>query len=83
MVCCNAGLASRCLQLVVYYMPQLRQHFEQQLTGKQLNMLKHFDHLLKVSYKYIYTAVLSVFSVTRFHYDICLSDLAFSSYMVL
>jgi len=51
MMCCNAGLASRCLQLVVYYMPMLRQHFEQHLTGKQLNMLKHFDHLLKVSYK--------------------------------
>jgi len=31
-------------------MPLLRQHFEQHLTGKQLNMLKHFDHLLKVSY---------------------------------
>jgi len=52
MVCCTVGLASRCLQLVVYYLPLLRQHFEQYLTGKQLNMLKHFDHLLKVSYWY-------------------------------
>jgi len=50
MVCWNAGLASRCLQLVVYYVPQLRQHFEEHLTGKQLNMLKHFDHLLKACY---------------------------------
>jgi len=49
MVCCCTGLASRCLQLVVYYLPMLRQHFEEHLSGRQLNMLKHFDHLLKVS----------------------------------
>jgi vacuolar protein sorting-associated protein 54 len=43
----NLGLASRCLQLVVHFLPLLRQHFEERLNGKQLNMLKHFDHLLK------------------------------------
>ena len=44
-----AALASRCLQLVVHFLPIVRQHFEERLHGKQTNMLKHFEHVLKVS----------------------------------
>jgi len=43
-----AALASRCLQLVVRYMPMVRAHFEAKLVNKNVNMLKHFDQILKV-----------------------------------
>jgi len=43
-----AALASRCLQLVVHYMPMVRQHFEGKLLNKHVNMLKHFDQISKV-----------------------------------
>ncbi|CAH1791272.1 unnamed protein product [Owenia fusiformis] len=43
----NLALASRCLQLVVYYLPMVRNHFETRLQGKQQNMMKHFDSILK------------------------------------
>lgn len=43
----NLALASRCLQLIVHYLPSVKSHFESQLTNKQLNMLKHFEQLFK------------------------------------
>ncbi|KAL3873549.1 hypothetical protein ACJMK2_036648 [Sinanodonta woodiana] len=43
----NLALASRCLQLIVYFMPRLRKHFESKLVSKSLNMLKYFDQILK------------------------------------
>ncbi|XP_045182088.2 vacuolar protein sorting-associated protein 54-like [Mercenaria mercenaria] len=44
----NLALASRCLQLVVRYMPMVRKHFEDKLVNnKSINMLKHFDQILK------------------------------------
>ncbi|XP_047222150.1 vacuolar protein sorting-associated protein 54 isoform X2 [Girardinichthys multiradiatus] len=43
----NLALASRCLQLVVYYIPIIRAHFETKLQPKQFNVLRHFDHITK------------------------------------
>ncbi|XP_070304810.1 vacuolar protein sorting-associated protein 54 [Salvelinus sp. IW2-2015] len=43
----NLALASRCLQLVVHYIPIIRAHFETKLTPKQYSVLRHFDHITK------------------------------------
>uniref|UniRef100_A0A672GBA4 Vacuolar protein sorting-associated protein 54 n=1 Tax=Salarias fasciatus TaxID=181472 RepID=A0A672GBA4_SALFA len=43
----NLALASRCLQLVVYYIPIIRAHFETKLQPKQHNVLRHFDYITK------------------------------------
>uniref|UniRef100_A0A8C7TKY7 Vacuolar protein sorting-associated protein 54 n=1 Tax=Oncorhynchus mykiss TaxID=8022 RepID=A0A8C7TKY7_ONCMY len=43
----NLALASRCLQLVVHYIPVIRAHFETKLTPKQYSVLRHFDHITK------------------------------------
>ncbi|KAK7165677.1 hypothetical protein R3I93_005681 [Phoxinus phoxinus] len=43
----NLALASRCLQLVVFYIPVIRAHFETRLQPKQYSILRHFDHITK------------------------------------
>ncbi|KAL4639934.1 vacuolar protein sorting-associated protein 54 [Arapaima gigas] len=43
----NLALASRCLQLVVHFIPIIRAHFETKLQPKQYNILRHFDHITK------------------------------------
>ncbi|XP_029306403.1 vacuolar protein sorting-associated protein 54 isoform X1 [Cottoperca gobio] len=43
----NLALASRCLQLVVQYIPIIRAHFESKLQPKQFSVLRHFDHITK------------------------------------
>ncbi|KAL8589719.1 hypothetical protein ACOMHN_027227 [Nucella lapillus] len=43
----NLGLASRCLQLVVHYIPQVQAHFQAALPPKNHTMLKHFDKIDK------------------------------------
>ncbi|VDI22077.1 vacuolar protein sorting-associated protein 54 [Mytilus galloprovincialis] len=43
----NLALASRCLQLIVYFMPKVRQHFEDRLISKNKTMLKHLDQANK------------------------------------
>ncbi|XP_068607044.1 vacuolar protein sorting-associated protein 54 [Brachionichthys hirsutus] len=43
----NLALASRCLQLVVHYVPIIRAHFETKLQPKQFSALRHFDHITK------------------------------------
>lgn len=43
----NLALASRCLQLVVHYIPVIRAHFENKLQPKQFSVLRHFDHITK------------------------------------
>ncbi|KAM3624646.1 uncharacterized protein V6R79_026032 [Siganus canaliculatus] len=43
----NLALASRCLQLVVHYIPIIRTHFETKLQPKQFSVLRHFDHITK------------------------------------
>uniref|UniRef100_A0AAY4EC25 Vacuolar protein sorting-associated protein 54 n=1 Tax=Denticeps clupeoides TaxID=299321 RepID=A0AAY4EC25_9TELE len=43
----NLALASRCLQLVVHYIPVIRAHFETKLQPKQYSILRHFDHITK------------------------------------
>uniref|UniRef100_A0A8C5HQI0 Vacuolar protein sorting-associated protein 54 n=1 Tax=Gouania willdenowi TaxID=441366 RepID=A0A8C5HQI0_GOUWI len=45
----NLALASRCLQLVVYYIPVIRAHFESKLHPKQCSVLRHLDHIKKLS----------------------------------
>lgn len=42
------ALSSRCLQLIVHYIPIIRAHFEARLQPKQFSMLRHFDHITKV-----------------------------------
>ncbi|XP_029449520.1 vacuolar protein sorting-associated protein 54 isoform X4 [Rhinatrema bivittatum] len=43
----NLALASRCLQLIVHYIPIIRAHFEARMQPKQFSMLRHFDHITK------------------------------------
>ncbi|XP_028675956.1 vacuolar protein sorting-associated protein 54 [Erpetoichthys calabaricus] len=43
----NLALASRCLQLIVHYIPIIRAHFEARLLPKQYSILRHFDHIMK------------------------------------
>ncbi|CAN9510702.1 unnamed protein product [Ophioblennius macclurei] len=43
----NLALASRCLQLVVHYIPIIRAHFGTKLQPRQQNALRHFDHITK------------------------------------
>uniref|UniRef100_A0A8C1C9Z4 Vacuolar protein sorting-associated protein 54 n=1 Tax=Cyprinus carpio carpio TaxID=630221 RepID=A0A8C1C9Z4_CYPCA len=43
----NLALASRCLQLVVHYIPVIRAHFETRLQPRQYSILRHFDHITK------------------------------------
>uniref|UniRef100_A0A8C5KCU1 Vacuolar protein sorting-associated protein 54 n=1 Tax=Jaculus jaculus TaxID=51337 RepID=A0A8C5KCU1_JACJA len=43
----NLALSSRCLQLIVHYIPAIRAHFEARLPPKQCSMLRHFDHITK------------------------------------
>ena len=77
-----SALASRCLQLVVYYMPMVRKHFEEKLVNnKTINMLKHFDQILKVSISVSFL-VLLLSMIFRFalihpyvHSYVCLSEI--------
>ncbi|XP_027629130.1 vacuolar protein sorting-associated protein 54 isoform X5 [Tupaia chinensis] len=43
----NLALSSRCLQLIVHYIPVIRAHFAARLPPKQYSMLRHFDHITK------------------------------------
>ncbi|MEE6474600.1 hypothetical protein FKM82_010437 [Ascaphus truei] len=43
----NLALSSRCLQLIVHYIPVIRAHFEARMQPKQYSMLRHFDHITK------------------------------------
>ncbi|KAE8601034.1 hypothetical protein XENTR_v10013506 [Xenopus tropicalis] len=43
----NLALSSRCLQLIVHYIPLIRAHFEARMQPKQYSMLRHFDHITK------------------------------------
>ena len=61
----HSGLASRCLQLVVHYIPRVQAHFEAALPAKNHSMLKHFDKIVKVGVPekcvvFIYEALIQV-----------------------
>ncbi|XP_018411143.1 PREDICTED: vacuolar protein sorting-associated protein 54 isoform X1 [Nanorana parkeri] len=43
----NLALSSRCLQLLVHYIPIIRAHFEVRLQPKQYSLLRQFDHIIK------------------------------------
>lgn len=43
----NLALASRCLQLIVHFIPKVRQHFEDRLISKNKQMMKHLDQAYK------------------------------------
>eukprot|EP00079_Xenopus_tropicalis_P035885 XP_017949656.1 PREDICTED: vacuolar protein sorting-associated protein 54 isoform X2 [Xenopus tropicalis] len=47
----NLALSSRCLQLIVHYIPLIRAHFEARMQPKQYSMLRHFDHITKYEVK--------------------------------
>lgn len=47
----NLALASRSLQLIAFFIPLLKAHFEVRLAAKQKSMVKHFDQALKVKKK--------------------------------
>ncbi|XP_053140347.1 vacuolar protein sorting-associated protein 54 [Hemicordylus capensis] len=49
----NLALSSRCLQLIVHYIPVIRAHFEARLQSKQFSMLRHFDHITKDYHEHI------------------------------
>lgn len=44
----NLALASRSLQLIAFFIPLLKAHFEERLAAKHKSMVKHFDQALKV-----------------------------------
>ena len=44
----NLALASRSLQLIAFFIPRIKNHFDQKLPAKQKTMVKHFDQALKV-----------------------------------
>ena len=46
--CLFLALASRCLQLIVHFIPKVRQHFEDRLISKNKQMMKHLDQAYKV-----------------------------------
>ena len=46
-LCSISALASRCLQLVVHYVPRVKAHFDAALPAKNHSMLKHFDKIVK------------------------------------
>ncbi|XP_073409859.1 vacuolar protein sorting-associated protein 54 [Dendrobates tinctorius] len=43
----NLALSSRCLQLIVHYIPVIRAHFEARMQTKHYSMLRQFDHITK------------------------------------
>ncbi|KAG8584107.1 hypothetical protein GDO81_008685 [Engystomops pustulosus] len=45
--CSPVSLSSRCLQLIVHYIPIIRAHFEARMQPKQYSMLRQFDHITK------------------------------------
>ncbi|ESO85430.1 hypothetical protein LOTGIDRAFT_229439 [Lottia gigantea] len=42
----NLALASRCLQLIVHYIPKVKNHFQEKLPQKNQNMLKYFEQVV-------------------------------------
>ncbi|XP_071962445.1 vacuolar protein sorting-associated protein 54-like [Antedon mediterranea] len=43
----NLGLASRCLQLISFYIPIVKQFFAERLLPRQMTVLRSFDKILK------------------------------------
>ncbi|XP_059410784.1 vacuolar protein sorting-associated protein 54-like [Carassius carassius] len=43
----NLALVSRCLQLLVHFIPVIRAHFESRLQPRQYSILRHFGHITK------------------------------------
>lgn len=47
-ICAASALASRCLQLVLHFVPAVKHHFESYLPANQMHMLRHVGQMEKV-----------------------------------
>ena len=69
-----SALASRCLQLVVFFIPKVREHFDKALSGKSSNLLKNFEKITKVKMKKVMllklriTLIFLKFSLLFYHF---------------
>ncbi|KAM4771510.1 vacuolar protein sorting-associated protein 54 [Rhinophrynus dorsalis] len=69
----NLALASRCLQLIVHYIPVIRAHFEARMQPKQYSMLRHFDHITKDYNDHIAEIAAKLVSIMENNFDKLLS----------
>ena len=58
-------ISSRCLQLVVIIVPNIRSHFEKLLPQKQQSMTKHFDEIIRSYNEHIVKIPEKVIAVVR------------------
>ncbi|KAM9212978.1 vacuolar protein sorting-associated protein 54 isoform 3-T3 [Dugong dugon] len=73
----NLALSSRCLQLIVHYIPVIRAHFEARLQPKQYNMLRHFDHITKDYHDHIAEISAKLVAIMDSLFDKLLSKMLF------
>ncbi|KAJ7396035.1 vacuolar protein sorting-associated protein 54 isoform X1 [Pitangus sulphuratus] len=72
-----AALSSRCLQLIVHYIPIIRAHFEARLQPKQFSMLRHFDHITKDYHDHIAEISAKLVAIMDSLFDKLLSKMLF------
>ncbi|KAM6280308.1 vacuolar protein sorting-associated protein 54 isoform 2-T3 [Porphyrio hochstetteri] len=73
----NLALSSRCLQLIVHYIPIIRAHFEARLQPKQFSMLRHFDHITKDYHDHIAEISAKLVAIMDSLFDKLLSKMLF------
>ncbi|XP_020841109.1 vacuolar protein sorting-associated protein 54 isoform X2 [Phascolarctos cinereus] len=73
----NLALSSRCLQLIVHYIPVIRAHFEARLQPKQYSMLRHFDHITKDYHDHIAEISAKLVAIMDSLFDKLLSKILF------
>uniref|UniRef100_A0A4X2KY98 Vacuolar protein sorting-associated protein 54 n=1 Tax=Vombatus ursinus TaxID=29139 RepID=A0A4X2KY98_VOMUR len=73
----NLALSSRCLQLIVHYIPVIRAHFEARLQPKQYSMLRHFDHISKDYHDHIAEISAKLVAIMDSLFDKLLSKILF------
>ncbi|XP_042639302.1 vacuolar protein sorting-associated protein 54 [Orycteropus afer afer] len=73
----NLALSSRCLQLIVHYIPVIRAHFEARLQPKQYSMLRHFDHITKDYHDHIAEISAKLVAIMDSLFDKLLSKMLF------
>ncbi|KAF4799680.1 Vacuolar protein sorting-associated protein 54 [Turdus rufiventris] len=71
------SLSSRCLQLIVHYIPIIRAHFEARLQPKQFSMLRHFDHITKDYHDHIAEISAKLVAIMDSLFDKLLSKMLF------
>ncbi|XP_040589140.1 vacuolar protein sorting-associated protein 54 isoform X3 [Mesocricetus auratus] len=73
----NLALSSRCLQLIVHYIPVVRAHFAARLPPKQWSMLRHFDHITKDYHDHIAEISAKLVAIMDSLFDKLLSKMLF------